>query len=127
MPKRKRSAVTRTNAARILEMLVEEGKILAHDIARYLKIAEVEDRLRMLRGGEVPVTHRRGKNHRNVKMKRSISVAGRKSYRIQGRYIAYIRRFPKAARSKYRKIAKNQGREKAIATMRKDLSRATTS
>jgi hypothetical protein len=45
-----------------------------------------------------------------------------KAYQLQGRYIAFIRRFPKNVRSKYSKIAKEKGREKAMAAMLKDLA-----
>jgi hypothetical protein len=37
---------------RLIQILIDEGKILAHDVARYLHIAELEEKLRALRGGE---------------------------------------------------------------------------
>ena len=121
---------------RLVEMLIEEGKVLAQDIARYLHIAKLEARLAKLRGNEVrvrrsknsskaksPKTSKRAKPAKRAKRpKRKISAKGRRSYQLQGRYIAFIRRFPKNARGKYQKIAKEQGRERAIAVMKRDLA-----
>lgn len=123
----------------VVEMLIEEGKIFAHDVARYLHIVELEERLAKLRGGAVTVPQVRGSKNpskpkspkspksskiskRAKRPKRTISAKGRKSYRLQGRYIASIRRFSKSGRAKYQKIAKERGREKAIAAMLKDLA-----
>jgi hypothetical protein len=142
MPKRKKSFLSPSNAMRLVEMLIEEGKVLAQDIARYLHIANLEARLAKLRGNEVrvrrsknsskakspkssksPKTSKRAKPAKRAKRpKRRISAKGRRSYQLQGRYIAFIRRFPKNARGKYQKIAKEQGRERAIAVMKRDLA-----
>jgi len=134
MPKRKKNILSPSNAARLVEILIKEGKILAHEIARYLHIAQLEERLAKLRGSKVrhvrrsknsskPKSSKRAKRSKPSKRpKRKISAKGRKSYQIQGRYIAYIRRFTKSDRSKYAKLAKEQGRESAIAAMRKDLA-----
>jgi hypothetical protein len=53
MPRPKKSALTPANALRLIQILIDEGKILAHDVARYLHIAELEEKLRSLRGGGV--------------------------------------------------------------------------
>src|SRR5207245_2855798 len=112
MPRRKSRRLSPATAMHLIEILIREGKLLAREIGRYLRIAELEERLRRLRGVK-PKT----------KSKRSLSAAGHKSHQIQGRYIAYIRRFPKSARAKYQKIAREQGREKAIVSMKKALAK----
>jgi len=134
MPKRKKNILSPSNAMRLVQMLIKEGKILAHDIARYLHIAQLEERLTKLRGSKVPHV-RRSKNSSKPKSsktskrtkspkrpKRKISAKGRRSYQLQGKYIAYIRRFPKSGRAKYAKLAKEEGRERAIAEMKRDLA-----
>jgi hypothetical protein len=42
------------------------------------------------------------------------------SRKLQGRYLALIRRFPKTKRAKFSKIAKTDGREAAIRAMERD-------
>jgi hypothetical protein len=118
------------DAARVLQGLLREGKIAAHDIARHLEIAELEERLEILRRGghnalrswptgpaiASPVAENARKG------KRRVTAAGRASYRIQGQYIAYLRRFSKLVRAKYQRIAREHGREQAIAAMKRALA-----
>ncbi len=124
MPRRKRSVLSPANAVRLVEFLIDEGKILAHDIARYLHIAEIEARLRALRGGEVPVPHAKAKTTRTRKRpRRAASPARQASMKLQGQYLSLIARLPKTKRARYQKIARENGREKAIAAMKKDLGK----
>jgi len=127
MAKRVR-ALSPSNALSVLQGLVREGKIAAQDIARHLQIAELEERLAILRGqaGRRSNVRRPHSSESSVaanarKGKRRVTAAGRASYRIQGQYIAYLRRFSMQVRAKYQKIAREQGREHAIALMKKAL------
>lgn len=123
---RKKSRLSPTTALRLVEILIEEGELVARDITRYLKIAELEKRLRALRGGEVPVTHvraqRRGPKPAK-RRKKPISAERRASQKIQGQYLGYISQIAERERPKFQKLAKEDGREKAIAAMKKRLGK----
>src|SRR5947199_8027581 len=100
MSKRKKNALHPSKAVRLVEILIAEGKIIARDIERYLEIDELEDRLKALRsGGEVPVSHARAKNAAQGKkrVKKAVSAKVAATRRIQGQYIAHLRKFPKTA------------------------------
>jgi hypothetical protein len=43
--------------------------------------------------------------------------------KLQGQYLGLLRRLPKTQRGKYQKIAKDQGRDKAIAAMKKSAAK----
>ena len=111
----------------ILQELVREGKILAHDIARYLHIAELQARLARLRAenGQVPVPHVETKKAAKTKRraKKAVSAEVAATRRVQGQYIAHLTKFPKTARWKFQKIAREDSREKAIAAMKKALAK----
>jgi hypothetical protein len=103
---------------RVVQGLIAEGKILTRDIERILEIDELENRLRALRGGgEVPVPHVKAKS-----AKKAVSAAVAATRKVQGQYIAHLRKFPKAAREKFQKIAREDSREKAIVAMKKALA-----
>lgn len=53
-----------------------------------------------------------------------ISRAKRASRKLQGQYLALIRRFPKSRRAAYSETAKTVSREQAIADMQAELNRA---
>jgi hypothetical protein len=55
--------------------------------------------------------------------KRVVSAARQASQAIQGQYIGYIRQVAKKERPKFQKIAKEHGREKAIAAIKKRLGK----
>jgi hypothetical protein len=90
---RKNSRLNPATALHLVEILIEEGKLVAHEITCYLKIAELEKRLRALRCGEVPVPHvigqRRGPKPAK-RRKKPISAERRASQKIQGQYLGYI-------------------------------------
>jgi hypothetical protein len=120
------------NPSEILEILVSAGRITWGEIARITEMADLERRLKELkaaigiRGGEVPVPHlkadRRGPK-RAKRRKGPVSAERRASQKLQGQYIAHIRQLPKSARAKFQKLAKEDGREKAIAAMKKRLGK----
>ncbi len=121
MPRRKRSVLTPANAVRVLQTLIDDGKVLANDIARYLHIAELEDQLKTLRGVvSVPFGKKRvGKAAKRARRPVSAKVVATR--KIQGQYIAHLRKFPKSARGKFQKIARTRSREEAITAMKKAL------
>jgi hypothetical protein len=121
MTNRKTSALSPANAVRLVEYLIAEGKIIARDIARYLEIDQLEQRLRALRGTEVP--HVRAARRPKKKAKRPVSPEVAATRKIQGQYIAHLRKFPKTARGKFQKIARTKSREEAIAAMKKALAK----
>ena len=123
MPRRKRSALSPANAVRLVEFLIEEGKILAHDIARYLHITELEDRLKVLRGKVPGPFARKPAKIAAKKAKRAVSAEVAATRKVQGQYIAHLTKFPKNQRGKFQKIAREESREKAIAAMKKSLAR----
>jgi hypothetical protein len=110
---------------RLIQILIDEGKILAHDVARYLHIAELEDRLAALRGGEKvrsPQTRHKDGRQRKTRARRPVSPAVAATRKLQGQYISYLRKFPKTARSKFQKIARTKSRQEAIAAMKRELT-----
>jgi hypothetical protein len=129
MPRRKRSALSPANAVRLVEFLIAEGKLADHEIARLLHIAELEDRLIALRsgggGGSGPIPFRNTKTaaKRKSRPKRAVSAEVAATRRIQGQYIAHLRKFPKTARGKFQKIARTKSREEAIEAMKKALAK----
>jgi hypothetical protein len=110
---------------RLIQILIDDGKIFAHDVARYLHIADLEEKLRALRGGgAVPVPHSRQKDGRKRKRRvgKPVSAAVVATRKLQGQYIAHLRKFPKTSRSRFQKIARTKSREEAIAAMKKALA-----
>jgi hypothetical protein len=55
--------------------------------------------------------------------KRAVSAEVAATRRVQGQYIAYLRKFPKTARGKFQKNARTKSREEAIAAMKKALAK----
>ena len=140
--------ITGGQAKYILGELVADKRITAKDIQRYVDEMEVlaeelEQRIAELRGdritfeytgttrpvsesGTFPMGKRTIKSGADGK---GLSIAGRMaqkakaeptpSQKLQGQYLAHIRRIPKSKRGKYQKIAKTEGREAAIIEMRK--------
>jgi hypothetical protein len=105
---RKNSRLSPATALHLVEILIEEGKLAAHDITRHLKIAELEKRLRALRGGgEVPVPHVRGQR-RGPKSaeprKKPISAERRASQKIQGQYLGCISQIAERERPKFYRL-----------------------
>jgi hypothetical protein len=57
------------------------------------------------------------------KRKKRVSAEVKASRQLQGQYISALRNIPKTKRAPFQRIAKEQGREKAIAAMRKAAGR----
>ena len=126
-------AVTPHQARYILEKLIDERTVSAADVRRHLsgmwqemnalekKIAE----LRAMTGGVHPVRRAKAIAQRVAKrVKRSArspeAIASRK---LQGQYIAHIRQLPKSERKRFATIAKSDGREAAIAAIKKHVGK----
>jgi hypothetical protein len=124
--RKRKNILNPANAVRLVQVLVDEGRILAHDIARYLHIAELEDRLKALRsgGGSGPIPFRKstGATTARKRAKKAVSAEVAATRKLQGQYIANLRKFPKSARGKFQKIARTKSREEAIAAMKKALA-----
>jgi hypothetical protein len=128
-----------SQAVFILERALKDRKLSAADIRGYIgsiadEIRSIEKRLASLkdtavesvtrvlgRGGEVPVPHVRSRRARKGprRAKRAVSPEVAASRKLQGQYIAAIRQIPKIRRKKFAAIAKKDGREAAIAAIKK--------
>lgn len=53
------------------------------------------------------------------KRKKRVSAKARASRQLQGQYISALRNLPKSRRAQFQKIAKEEGREKAIAAIKR--------
>src|ERR1700736_4085777 len=116
MPKKK-SRFHALNPAEVLDVLVRAGKTTWAEITKMAEIADLERRLKALRG-EMPGPFTRKRVRKAAKRaKRAVSAEVVATRKIQGQYIAHLRKFPKNARGKFQKIARTKSREEAIAAM----------
>lgn len=120
--------LTPTQANLVIQQLIAENRISLNEIRHILEtqaeIQRIEARLEALRGKKPArrvITSRRRISHNG--RRRRISRNGRASYKIQGQYIGYLRQIPKSQRAKFQRIAKGEGRERAIQLMREELGK----
>ena len=123
--------LSQEQAARALHALVSEGKLAARDVYGALKRGDQREKLvRDLRkrlaafekDGPFPMriaTVKRAGRKAAGRVKRRISAARRAAMRTQGRYLAAIRRLPKAARVKIKAIREKSGVKAAIAAAKR--------
>jgi hypothetical protein len=116
--------ITNENALRALHLLVAEGKIAAKDVMTALKrrealIADLRQRLVALEAGALAVAKTARTKVRGRRRKRRISAATRAKYEAQGRYMAALRRLPKAARVKAKAVREKSGVRAAIAAAKR--------
>jgi hypothetical protein len=133
MPKRPTAPpLTSSQTKYVLEKLIDEGKVTAADVRRHVagmwsEMTSLEKRLAELRAMVEPVKHpvraMKGIAKKLTRAKRKISAKGRASYRLQGQYVAHIRQIPERERSRFKRMAKEDGREKAVAEMKKRLGK----
>ncbi len=151
MPRRSRKSstshsLTPGQSSYVLRKLMAERKVSARDVQRYLgdmgrEIQELEDRLAMLRESQAarqgsPVRRRPGRpsqaktleqpaprRGRRRRQNKEVSPETMKSRQTQGQYLALIRQVTPDRRARYKAVAIKQGREAAIAQMRKDLKK----
>ncbi len=122
--------LTARSAAVALQLLIEEGKIAAADVARTLRhreklIKELRSKLAALESSAAPVARRvasagrRAARRSAPRARKAITRAQRIARQAQGRYMGAIRRLSKDARDRIRQIRKESGVDAAIEAARK--------
>ena len=125
-------AITGGQAKFVLEKLIDEKKVTAADVRRHLasmwdEMNALERRISELRGiasAVHPVRRLKRVVKRATARTRTLSAKTRASYRLQGQFLGYLRQIPERDRGKYKKMAKNDGREGAVAAMKAALGKA---
>ncbi len=113
------------HAGLALQMLIEEGRIAAGDVARALKnreklIRELRARLAEIESVSRPVARRLASAGRKAvrrvapRARKAITRAQRVARQAQGRYMAAVRSLSEDARVKIREIRKQSGVDAAI-------------
>lgn len=124
--------MTGSQAHYVLEKLIDEGNVSAAEVRRHLggmwkEMNALQRRIAELRGFVAPAAHPVRAVKRAVKAvrkkTRKLSAETRAMYRLQGQYLGYMRQIPKAKRAKYKAMVKKDGREAAIAAMKKALGK----
>jgi hypothetical protein len=127
------------HAAYILRRALADRKLTAADIRRYSasiqdEIAELESRLADLKEAVVgqvrkvwgratgEVTTRRGRRP-SKRRRATVSPEIAASRKLQGQYLGFIRQIPASQRAGFKKMATQEGREKAVAAMKKRLGK----
>jgi phage shock protein A len=103
---------------------MRERKVSARDVTRMAsemerEIADLEQRLAMLRTDRASASGRRGAK----KASRSVNPAVAASRRLQGEYMGLMRHITGRERTRIKKIAAEQGREAAVKEMRSSVGR----
>ena len=122
---RKALKLSAEHAAVALNLLIQDGKIAAADVARALKrrekmIQDLRARLNALEEAAAPVARRLAADGRRAylrarpKAKKAISRAQRVARQAQGRYMAAVRSLSKDARAKIKAIRAESGVDAAI-------------
>lgn len=122
---RKALKLSAEHAAVALNLLIQDGKIAAADVAKALKrrealIKDLRSRLNALEEAAAPVARRLAADGRKAylrarpKAKKAISRAQRVARQAQGRYMAAVRRLSKDARAKIKAIRAESGVDAAI-------------
>ncbi len=130
----------------VLEKAVFDRRLTSADVDRYVasmhhEISSIEERLNRLKdafvgpvkrifGGDMPFPLGKNKvaggdgpfpakeEKPAKKRKKHVSAAVKASRQLQGKYISALRNLPKSRRAAFQKIAKEEGREKAIAVIK---------
>jgi hypothetical protein len=126
-------------ATYVLERLIADRRITASEIQRYVaamhqEIADLEQRLRTLRLASSSTVSFQGSpqsvertpptvQSRRRRPQKTASAEVRASRQLQGRYVSLIRQIPKYKRGQFQKIAKDRGREDAVAELRSFLGK----
>lgn len=124
---RKALKLSAEHAAVALNLLIQDGKIAAADVAKALKrreqlIKDLRARLDALEEVAAPVARRLVANGRRAylrarpKAKKAISRAQRVARQAQGRYMAAVRSLSKDARVRIKAIRAESGVDAAIRT-----------
>ena len=108
-----------------LQMLIEEGKIAAGDVAKALKhreklIKTLRAKLALLETAARPVARKLASAGRKAvrravpRVRKAITRAQKTARQAQGRYMAAIRRLSAEARARIKEIRKQSGVDAAI-------------
>jgi hypothetical protein len=122
--------VTARNAAVALQLLIEDGKIAASDVAKALErrekmIHDLRMRLRALEKASRPVARKLARAGRRAvrraapRFRKELTRAQKTARQAQGRYMAAVRRLSKDARARVKAIRKQSGVKAAIQAARK--------
>jgi hypothetical protein len=122
---RKALKLSAEHAAVALNLLIQDGKIAAADVAKALKnrekmIRDLRKRLVDLEDAAAPVARRLAADGRKAylrarpKAKKAISRAQRVARQAQGRYMAAVRSLSKDARANIKAIRAESGVDAAI-------------
>lgn len=134
-------ALTKGQALFVIERMIAERRISPAESSKYAaemegEIRSIEKRLAELRaasGAQAqpapaarPRNADRPRGNGSVKLRRRraakpLTAERRASQRLQGRYLGLIAQVPKRKRAKFSAMAKDKGREAAIAAMRTAL------
>jgi hypothetical protein len=139
------SAITGGQAQYVLKRLMEERRVTAKDVNRYAaemrrEIAALEERLRLLReaarvapGGRGRGTHGarqkagtddtsetrpRAIARRKRRRKLNLSAERRAALKLQGQYLALIRRVSARRRAEFKRLFQEKGPEAALKALR---------
>jgi len=121
--------LTPDQAKWVLSRMLDDRRLTRRELDGYLKrmtneIAELEQEIARLRsaipGG--PHGFPAVKASRASRARRNVSPEVLASRRLQGEYIRAIKALPERERPKYKRIARQEGREAAIAAMAKSAA-----
>lgn len=127
------------HAVYILRRALADRKLTAADIRRYSasiqeEISDLESRLADLKDAFVGQARRvwgratgeglTQRRRRSLKRRKAtVSPEITASRKLQGQYLGFIRQIPASQRARFKKMATQEGREKAVAAMRKQLGK----
>ena len=124
-------SITSAQAKFILEKLIDEGRVTAADVRRQLagmweEMNALERRIAELRGAAAnvhPIRAVKRAAKTVAKKTRKLSAKTRASYQLQGQFLGYLHQIKKTQRAKYKRMAKEKGREQAVAAMKTALGK----
>jgi hypothetical protein len=127
-------AISAEQARLALAILISEGKLAVRDIhgalaRRERLIRQIRERLHALGAEGVELAgdirkvavarFKRAAKANRERRRKAVSAARRAAMKAQGRYLASIRRLPKAARAKIKAIREKSGVKAAVAAAKK--------
>jgi O6-methylguanine-DNA--protein-cysteine methyltransferase len=120
--------VTASQARYILEKLIDEGKVTAADVRRHLggmwqEMNFLEKRLSELRGVAGQPARRVKAAVTRARARRKVSPEVLRSRALQGQYIGLLRQIPEGDRKRFQDIARDRGREVAVAALKRRLGK----
>jgi hypothetical protein len=129
--RKQHASVTANQALYIVERALADRKLSSADIARYVdamrrEIASLEERVAYLTSALVePIKHvitevkAAVKKRKRKGPRKAVTAERQASMKLQGEYLRSLRSIPERQRGRFKRLAKAEGREKAIAEMKK--------